>query len=135
MDALALQRGALGAEQPAAADASDGGRSSSPPVRPAFNAPASWFCDPWFHVMETIPFSRDCYATTAKCRAARPEPDWGQHGFGCSSTDRAWCTEIYSQTDARTRCFENIKSCEMGRSYAAEDGRESSECIEVPAKK
>jgi len=83
--------------------------------------------------MEGVPFSRDCYATAGECRAARPEPDYGQHGFGCSSTDRAWCTEIYSQTDARARCFETIKFCEMGRSYAAADGHESSECREVPA--
>jgi hypothetical protein len=137
MDALASLPGPLEAELPAAADASDGGSSSSRSVRrtPVFNAPTSWFCVPWFHLAEGIPFSRDCYATTAECRAARPEPDWHQHGFGCSKTDRAWCTEIYRQTDARTRCFENIKSCEMGRSYAADDGLESSECIEVPANK
>ena len=133
MDALASQPGPLEAEPPAAADTSDGGSSSSRPVRraPVFNAPAAWFCVPWFYLSETIPFSRDCYATAGKCRAARPEPDWHQYGSGCSMTDRAWCTEIYRQTDARTRCFENVQACEMGRSRAAEDSLESSECIEV----
>jgi len=120
-----------------ATDASDGGSGPSPSVRraPVFDAPPSWFCVPWYQLMEGVPFSRDCYATRAQCQAARPEPDWGQHGFGCSATDRAWCTEIYTQTGARTRCFEKIKSCEKGRSFAADDGYESSECSEVPAKR
>lgn len=135
IDSHALQRGLFDAERPAA-DAIDGGSSPSPPVRrvAVFNTPASWFCVQWTH-FERVPFSKDCYATTAECQAARPEPDRHQVGSGCWSAERAWCTEIYSQKNARTRCFDSLEFCEMGRSYAADEGLESSECIELPAKR
>ena len=137
MDALALQRGPGEAEPSAAARALDGGSSSSRPRRraPTFNAPASWHCLKWTQLMEGVPFSTDCYATTEECQAARPDPERSLHGSGCWSAQRAWCTEIYGQADALARCFGNIKSCEKARSYAADDGLESSECSEVSGKR
>lgn len=89
----------------------------------SWDLPAGQHCFSWIHGPD---HATDCHPTPAACEEARTA--MGREATVCAPAARVACTELSSASDAGSRCFGDMGSCERYRAHVGSNGLSSSAC-------